>query len=272
MPDAKRTEYDKWLAEALQVERTDNPLNVPYDVAVTEAVQLAGFISKYWEPAGDRPGLRRVKARLPKSTAEELVSLVHAVQEAQTKLLLLVDPVVVDHGARAKELVDELETALEFLLDDDVEEAADAQLARLKEYHADDGQRSATLVQALRDFAALAGSLRNRLVESDEDFDPKIIDEARKLAKHLMEQPARPAPNAEAVTQATKIRNQLLHLLMSRVSLTRRSAAHVFRKHPEIVREATSAYERRRRAANRRAKAAAETEKANADEHETTDG
>ncbi|APR84958.1 Hypothetical protein A7982_10307 [Minicystis rosea] len=239
-------------------------------MAITEAVQLAAFIKRYWEPADDRPGLRRVKARLPKSTADELVSLVHAVQEAQTKLLLLVDPVVADQRERAKELVDELETALEFLLDDDEEEAADAQLAQIKEFHADDGQRSATLVQALRDFAALAGSLRQRLVESDEDFDPKIIDEAKKLSKQLMEQPAQAAPNAEAVAKATKIRNQLLHLLMNRVSLTRRSAAHVFRKNPEIVREATSAYERRRRAANRRAKATAEAEKAAADERGKT--
>lgn len=49
----------------------------------------------------------------------------------------------------------------------------------------------------------------------------------------------------------------LLHLLVDRVSLVRRTAQHVFRKQPEIVRQATSVYERRRRAAARRAKLAA---------------
>ncbi|WP_437303132.1 hypothetical protein [Sorangium sp. So ce388] len=74
---------------------------MPYDIALKEAGQVAGFFNKHWEPTGMLPGLKRVKARLPESTGEEIVSLVYAVQEAQTKLLLLVDPVVIDHGERA---------------------------------------------------------------------------------------------------------------------------------------------------------------------------
>ena len=262
MPNDKKTDYDKWLPAAGKVERTDNPLRVPYDVALTEAVQLSGFVLKYWDKdeKNGRPGLSRVKKRLPKSTAADMVSLVHAVQEGQTRLLLIVDPIVIDLGERAREVLDTLGAALEFVLDDDVEEPADQQLAKLKEVHADDGQRSVTLAQALGDFGALADSLRDRLVEADEEFDPKLIDEAKKLAKQLSEQPAQPKEGGKEATEATKIRNQMLHLLMARVSLVRRSAAYVFAKHPAIVREATSAYQRRQRTAARRAKAAKEAE------------
>ena len=154
-------DYDRWVKAAAELGRTDNPLSLPYDVAVREAVAAAAFVKKYWEPEGDRPGLKRVKSRLPASSSDDLLSIVHAVQEAQTRLLLIVDPVVADVGERARFVVDELESAIEFLLDDDVDEPADAQLARIKEFHAQDGQRSSALSQALRDYAGLAASLES---------------------------------------------------------------------------------------------------------------
>ncbi|WP_437327901.1 hypothetical protein [Sorangium sp. So ce381] len=222
-------------------------------------------MKKYWEPDGDRPGLKRVKSRLPASSGEELLSIVHAVQEAQTRLLLIVDPAVADLGERARFVVDELESALEFLLDDDVDEPADAQLARIKEFHAQDGQRSSALSQALRDYAGLAESLKDRLVEADEAFDVRLIAEARKLAEDLQRRALESAPEAGASAAATTIRNQLLHLMVGRVGAIRKTAAHVLRRHPEIAREVTSAYERRRRAVARREKArkAAEAGQAN---------
>ncbi|WP_437817441.1 hypothetical protein [Sorangium sp. So ce1078] len=248
-------DYDRWVKAAAEQARTDNPLSVPYDVAVREAVAAAAFVKKYWEPDGDRPGLKRVKSRLPASSSEELLSIVHAVQEAQTRLLLIVDPAVADVGERARFVVDELESALEFLLDDDVDEPADAQLARIKEFHAQDGQRSSALSQALRDYAGLAESLKDRLVEADEEFDVRLILEARKLAEDLQRRTLETIPEGGTSAAATTIRNQLLHLMLERVGAIRKTAAHVFRRHPEIVREVTSAYERRRRAATRREKA-----------------
>ncbi|WP_437337308.1 hypothetical protein [Sorangium sp. So ce394] len=251
----KRKDYDRWVKAAAEQARTDNPLSLPYDVAVREAVAAAAFVKKYWEPDGERPGLKRVKSRLPASSSEELLSIVHAVQEAQMRLLLIIDPAVTDLGERARFLVDELESALEFLLDDDVDEPADAQLARLKAFHAQDGQRSSALSQALRDYAELAESLEDRLVEADEEFDVRLIAEARKLAEDLQRRTLEAIPERATSAAATTIRNQLLHLMLERVGAIRKTAAHVFRRHPEIVREVTSAYERRRRAASRREKA-----------------
>ena len=114
------SDYDRWLEDANALGSTDNPLKVPYDIALHEAGQVAGFMRRYWEPTAGLPGLVQVKARLPKSTGEDIVSIVHALQEAQTKLLLLVDPVVVNLGERARFVVDEIESAVDFLLDDDV--------------------------------------------------------------------------------------------------------------------------------------------------------
>lgn len=246
--------YDRWHDEAMALNATENPLRVPYDIALKEAGQVASFLFKYWEPTAGLPGLERVKARVPKSTGDDIVSLVHATQEAQTKLLLLVDPVVVDQGERARFLVDELESVLEFLLDDDVTEDADTQLAALKAFHAQSGQRSSVLHQALSDYAALAESLQARLVEVDEAFDVALIAEAKELSVKLAAAPAAPPPAQEAVKSAVLARNGLLKLLSGKVALVRKAAAHVFRGFPETYREVTSTYERRRRAAKRRAK------------------
>lgn len=251
----RQDDYDRWLSDANAVESTDNPLKVPYDVALKEAVSAAAFVEKYWEPAGARPGLSHVKKRLPRATSEAIVSQVHAVQEAQTRLLLIVDPVVLDQGDRARVLVDELESAIAFTLDNDVHEEADNQLAQVRAFHAQDGQRSGALAQALRDYAALAKQLKARIVVADEAFDPAWITEATALAKTLDAAALdKAAASSDAARAAAATRNRLLSLLQVNVNLVRRTARHVFRNHPEIQREATSAYDRRRRAAARRAK------------------
>lgn len=249
---AKRSsDYELWRAAAEKVERSDNPLKIPYDVALAEAVSAAAWVGKYWDAGPGRPGLVGVEKRLPKKTADEVLSLVRAVQEAQTRLLLLVDPVVADRGARARFVVDELESALEFLLDDDQDEPADEQLANIRQYHSQDGQRSSALAQALRDYAALADELRGRLVALDASFDGALIGEARALADALTEQTKADTTSGAEAQAAAAMRNKLLTLLTEKVRLIRKTGAHVFRAQPEIVREVTSSYERRRRASAR---------------------
>jgi hypothetical protein len=252
------TDYSLWLPEATALGQADDPLDVPFEVALREASQVAAFVVTYWEPTEVRPGLKRVKARLARGVADEIVSLVRAIQEAQTQLLLLVDPVVVDHGERARFVVDALESALGFLLDDGVEEPADAALAKIQQFDSQDGHRSSVLVKRLRDYAALAESLRDRLLEVDDAFDPTLIPEAKRLADALAQRPLSVAPSASAVSDATRTRNQLLTLLTTRVRLVRKAAAHVFQECPSIAREVTSGYERRRSIAARRILAAEE--------------
>ncbi len=257
MPTTKKDDPARWLAVAQTVESTANPLTIPYEITLKEAAQSADFVDAYWEPQGTRPGLSSVAKRLPHSTAADLRSLIHAVQDAQTNLLLLVDPIVIDQGERARTLIDELASALEFLLDDGVQEPADDQLVSLRDFHAQDGQRSSALAQSLNDYATLADTLRDRLVEVDTSFDPAWIDEARKLAKALSTSASKPAASAKEIADATALRNRLLTLMQQRVASVRKAARRVFRKQPELIRQVTSAYERRRRA-ERRAKQASE--------------
>jgi hypothetical protein len=53
------------------------------------------------------------------------------------------------------------------------------------------------------------------------------------------------------------LRNRLVTLLDQRVSKVRRAARYVFRDHPEVVRQVTSAYERKRRVETKRRKKSA---------------
>ncbi|WP_434041698.1 hypothetical protein [Sorangium cellulosum] len=120
---------------------------------------------------------------------------------------------------------------------------------------------SSSLHQALSDYATLAESLKERLVEVDEDFDAALITEAKELARALAAAPAAPPPADSEVKDATRLRNGLLRLLQDKMALVRKAAARVFQRTPEVLREVTSSYERRRRAAARRAKAARDAAK-----------
>ncbi len=263
-------DLERWRDAAAAILQSDNPLKLPYEDALREAGAVAGFVEKYWAKTTERPGLSRVPKRVPQTMPEEIRSLVAGTQMAQTALLLVVDPVVATKGDRARFLVNELESHIEFLLDDDVEEPADKQLEQLQAFHADDGQRSAPLAQALRDYGTFAKSLQDRLVENDTDFNPAWIDEALALADELSRHPPPAgATTSPAGVSATKLRNQMLVLLMNRVAAVRKAAKHVFRGFPAIIQECTSTYERRRRTAARRAKLAEANQAAPAAEKAT---
>jgi hypothetical protein len=242
---------DVWREQAALLGQVTNPLRVPYPVGLKEAATAAKFIDEYWEPADGRPGLKRLARKLPQSTAQEIVSLTHAVTAANTNLLLLVDPVAKGFGDEAREVIDALASIIELELDDGIEEPADAQLAALKAFDADAGQSSSALAQSLSNFAALAQELLPRLVELDSEFDPTLISQANELSKKLLEKNATPVTDSQEAKNARLLRDQLLTLLMQRVRTVRSVAAHVFRKHPTVLRQVTSAYQRRQRAERR---------------------
>jgi hypothetical protein len=255
MPPKVKSDYDRWIEDARALGSVENPLRVPYDIGLKEAAAAASFVTKHWEATTSAPGLSRIKKRLPQAVAEEMLSLIRAVQEAQTNLIMLVDPVVSKHGDRARFLVEELESILDFVLDDGVDEPEDEQLAQIRDFHSQNGQRSSALSQALRDYATLAKSLKGRISEVDAEFDTDLIGEAEALSKTLAESGgANPSAQSPEARAATLIRNQLLTLLLRRVASVRSAAAYVYREHPEILREVTSAYQRRVRAARRAAK------------------
>jgi hypothetical protein len=265
-----KSDLDQWKTAALAIPSDELPAsNVPLHVLFGEAVDVARFVERYWKPElGEnkevvRRGLSSAagpKSRLYPKIGEDILSLQRAAQDAQTRYLLTVNPTApADPMERGSHILDELTATLEWLFDDGVEDENDAKLAALESAHGDDPATADALASALDDYAALAEPHR-KAMDGLGGFDAKHIDEARKVAKALREKPASPANASADAKQAAALRNKVVTLLADRMSAVRAAARFVFRDRPDIVREATSAYERRRRAAARRAKAKKEAE------------
>jgi len=230
---------------------------VPLPTLVGEGTDLAKLCRLYWAPTDARPGLSSAGAKLPASTPDDLLSLVAATQESSTAYQLVVDPKV--DGAKLKSrgavLLSELTGVLEWHLDDGVETVDDARFSQLGAAHADDGDSADALAQALFDYATMAQPLANAL-HGLGGFDKAKIAEALALAKSLGEVTQTPSVRSEQARDAKLLRDRLAQLLADKVRLVRSGAKFVFRDHPEIARGFASAYERRRRAAQKRASAA----------------
>ncbi|KYF74698.1 hypothetical protein BE17_19345 [Sorangium cellulosum] len=264
MPKAK-TELDLWMAEAL-ASPGDAALSIPVPLHVLfgEAVDVARFHKAYWKPEVKdgkvvRRGLemaanKKKGSLLTAKTGEEILSLQRAAVEAGTRYLLVVDPKKASPFERGQVVLDEITATLEWLFDDGVEDDNDAMLARLGKAHADDPATADALALALDDYAALAAPHREAM-DGLGGFDAAMLDEARALAAALRAHPTEAAGLSERAREALGLRNKLIGLLLARVSAVRAAARFVFRDRPDIVREVTSAYGRRRRAeAARRAK------------------
>ncbi|XXY52787.1 hypothetical protein WME91_16800 [Sorangium sp. So ce269] len=268
-------ELEQWISAAAEVADSASPvINQPLHVLFGEAVDVARFFDRYWKPEADergsivRPGLESavgkaakgkknpagVVGRIHAKTGDEILSLQRATQEAHTRYLLTINPKGEDPAARGRFLLNELTAVLEWYFDDGVEDEKDAQLARVDAAHADDPQTADALASALDDYAHLAEPHRDEL-QGLGGFESGHIDEAHAIAAALRDRPASALALAGPARSAIDLRNRLAGMLLDRMSAVRAAARFVFRNHPEIAREATSAYERRKRAAARRAKA-----------------
>lgn len=249
----------KWEPQAWKIEQPLDRLPVPLHVAMGEAVDVARFCQRHWTPAQDeggtviRPGLASAvgNGTFTQNIVEEILELQAALQEAQTKYRLLVMAPESAPMERAQFVLSELRDTLDWLFDDGKDTDGDAQMAALADAH--DGAISQDAVAAaLFDYAELAERHRDK-VQGLGGFDVRLIDEARKLSTDLREYSAGP-PKTEAPTvqhQALDLRNRLATLLYDRMQRARSAARFVFRRHPELIRQVTSPYVRRQRAALR---------------------
>ena len=179
-----------------------------------------------------------------------------ALQQAQTAYRLAIAPqqshqAVLNRGAF---VLGEVEATLEWHFDDGIEDETDQQLRTLSELHSGNTGSSDSLAQAIHDYATLAKPHAQAL-DGVGGFDSALIDEGLELAVQLGDVGQGPTGGSKEELAALELRNRLAHMLFQRMSLVRRAARFVFRDQPEIVRQATSAYQRRQRAARRRAQA-----------------
>jgi hypothetical protein len=262
----KADKVQEWNQRAWAMEAWEERLTVPFHVLVGEAVDVARFAQRHWEPvvgsSGHEitPGLKGVVANgsFGAGTISELLELVDVLQHAQTTYRLLVS------GAKAavplervQFVLSELRATLEWCFDDDQLTEEDAQLENLATVHEGAVSHDA-LAAALFDYAEMSERCRDKLVGLG-GFDGSVIEEARALAAQLRAQSAGPArtPPKPAEREALELRNRLATLLGERVTRVRAAARFAFRRHPELVRQASSTYARRRRAQHRKKRAEA---------------
>lgn len=265
--------HTDWQSLAAAIKEEDVKVNVPLWVLTSEATEVAGCFQRYWEPLVDRKKHRTVRpglSSLAKNTAghgvpiskrlgDDIHELVTLVVDANKSFLLAQSSTNNDDlRAQGQEILSEIKSALQFLFDDGVQDQRDIQLANVNAAHEDDGEQLDKLALALSDYSALASEYRREL-DGLGDFDVNNIDEAVKTAQRLRERPrAGVNDDSREAHSARLLRDQYATLLTERVQRVRNAARFVFRKHESIVREFTSAYERQRRAEQRRAKKADE--------------
>lgn len=253
MSKKKSTSTESLLAaEAAQVDVTDFKLTLPLYVLLGEAIDVARFCQHYWSAAQDRPGLEQCgRGRLSAKIADEIVTLHELVQKTQTAYLLAIAPPS-ESTERAEFVLDELASAIEWVCDDGVEDEKDAKLAAIIEAHRGDAASEDALASEIADYLGLATELADDLAELPA-FDSAILDEAKGLVLSLRERSAaRVRGRSDTSSTLLQQRNQFAALLIQRIARVRSATRYVFRHHDAIVKQVTSAYERRRRAAARK--------------------
>jgi hypothetical protein len=266
-------EREGWIHAAATLREDEAVLTMPIAVLLGESIDVAKFTRARWAPVIDKntsgvlvPGLvsavrddLKVVPFAPtpvlhEGTAQEILVLQVLTQEAQTRALLAAKT---SGGAphprlEGAALVTDLRGAAESYLDDGIETDEDARLRAVDDAHADDPKTDDALAGALTDYAALVETLRPG-IDGYADFNPAWIDRAREVAALLRVAPAAPTPGAASDRALLDARDRLAALLLRRMRLVRAKARFVFRAHPALTREVTSAYERRRRSARKSA-------------------
>lgn len=255
---SKSFSVEQWHQLASE-QPSDFRLKMPIAVFLAETLDLATLIEARMHPQLDAktkkvtmPGLLSINTSkeqlVSANLAEELISLHHAVQQAQfeytkkcrmTKGANLMD--------RATYVLSEVRNALWFVLETGKYPETLTALESL-ESQTSQAETVAQLSHALSQFALFAREQKDKLATVG-DFDMSLIEEAAELANTLPQQ-----RNHEQSSQASELlarRNRLLSLLASKESEVRRIFKRVFRNYPNIVRESLSAFERRARSARK---------------------
>ena len=243
--EVARTAIEKWsvLARSTRAEK----IALPIDVLAEEASVLAHFVDRYWEPHIESgkpvPGLSGAPG-LKREIAAELRELRMAMMEQAARYRMLDERGEKAPVRQGRAILNEIRATLAFLFASGASRQGQARLAQFERAHA----RAAThdgLALALDAYAHLAEEHRPRL-RGMPDFDECAIDEARSIAQRLREHSGRKLTRDNRQS-ALGLRNRFATLLLERMRLVRAASRYVFRRHPETVRKATSAYERGRR-------------------------
>ena len=239
-----------WRERALAVPGEVLSSSVPLRVLLDEAVIAAAFFQRRWRATADHAGLESaVNESFTADIGRELAELGSAVDEADVAYRATPSRPP-GAAAEARRIVKAIMATLAWHLDSGDDARARARLDSLRAKYGRVGRSATALATALEDAARFA-QVHRAAVTGLGGFEPPQIDAVNALARTLREQSGAPREHPEALA----LRNKLVALLRVRLAITRAAARFVFRDHPAIIREVTSAHERTRRKTQRAEKA-----------------
>jgi hypothetical protein len=217
-------------------------LAIPRDAILREARHVCALMRDHSYSFAGIPGLPSVAA---------LVDAVKAADEDSTSKATSNGNERSDLTRECRAVMTELRRVLTFHGETSGDETLRERLAKARSVDKRDGSSRAAVATRLSMWAALANEHR-RAIEGLGGFETKTIARAKELADQLRSS----FPRQEA-KNATAARNAKLVALVELVRKVRLAARFVFRDQPQIARQFTSEYERKRRARSRRKKASA---------------
>ena len=236
-------------AEAKATIYDDVEPGMPFSIFVAEAIDCALMVQKYWKspnPDKYRP-LSLYAYRLGETMAAEIVHLVDLAEVARDGAKMTTNAVDDRQLERARFVNRELRLAVEFDADDGVRNEKDDSVEALKRSHETEPATIAALADSLGAYARHAKKYEASLAQSP-DFDGALIEEGELLSDALR---ARRKATGSS-NDALESRDVYLQLLRNRLGKVRKVVRHAYRSTPEVIREATSAFHRERRRADRK--------------------
>lgn len=250
----------KWRPRAQELESASK-LPVPFHVLEEEALTVAKFFEVHWKTRKDADGSVVAQGLemlaggegIGDALGTELLELLTATQGADAAFRLA----AVDRDAagmrHAQAALREIRAVIEFALGTDPTTANGKRVQRLRRAHPRPRSEDA-LASALYEYAELARRNRTQVVGLG-GFDADRLEQASALATQLRERSADRISGDGVVARraARELRDRLATLLYERMQRVRAAARFLYRDDPARLRQVTSSYQRRKRAANRRA-------------------
>lgn len=221
-------------------------LSVPADALIALPTDVMAFVSSLraliqlardgWERGPDgAPGLSVVQVRYPLSRLNQLDALVVALSWADEQELGLsnLSPEAAQSLQRASFICEELEAQLAYLLDDDILEPADEDLAELREVQEALGDSALARVQLLSAWVSMAEREQNRLAQLG-DFNPALLVEGRQLIARLVRAVPAQVHSPQTLRELRHARRGLYTLICRDLEPLQLAAAYVWRRYPAL--------------------------------------
>jgi hypothetical protein len=220
------------------------------NVLLGEAIDVAEVIEAHFKERTSNgrtiPGLAPfAKAGgITESTSSELRELQLAASTVESRYYTLIGKEQGTTMEDADVVLRALRSTLAYVLEDDQHPEGEQQLGRLRDRE-NESRTQDGVALTLDGYRELA---RQHLAELSEipDFDPAIIEKAVTVAQGLRQRSADALTGSAAREQRDllALRNRLLTGISDRLRESRRVIRYVYRDYPDIIRKATSDYQR----------------------------